>query len=73
MNKELARIFFEIAAILDAGGESFKPQAYRKAARALLELAEDAALDLRPGRAEGPWKRFRGWAKASAKKLKNMF
>lgn len=44
MNKELARIFFEIAAILDAGGESFKPQAYRKAARALLELAEDAAL-----------------------------
>ena len=72
MNKELARIFFEIAAILDAGGESFKPQAYRKAARALLELAEDAALIYARGGLKAV-EAIPGVAKASAKKLKNMF
>jgi DNA polymerase (family 10) len=40
-NGELADIFLEIADLLDLGGEKFKPEAYRRAARSLQSLAED--------------------------------
>jgi DNA polymerase (family 10) len=40
-NAELARIFYEIADLLDLIGESFKPEAYRRAARSIESLTED--------------------------------
>lgn len=40
-NLELAKIFYEIADILEMSNVQWKPQAYRKAARALEGLAED--------------------------------
>ena len=39
-NAELARRFYAIADLLDLGGERFKPEAYRRAARSLESLAE---------------------------------
>ena len=42
-NKELAKIFNEIADFLAADKVEFKPFAYRKAARALEDLQEDVA------------------------------
>lgn len=44
-NKELARIFYELADLLEFKGENpFKLNAYRKAARAMEDLPEDVAL-----------------------------
>ncbi len=43
MNEEIAKIFNEIADILDAQEVDFKPFAYRKAARSLGDLQADAA------------------------------
>lgn len=40
-NSEVARIFYEIADILELQGVKFKPQAYRKAARSIESLEED--------------------------------
>ena len=40
-NAALAEILLEIADPLDLGGEKFKPEAYRRAARSLQSLAED--------------------------------
>jgi len=40
-NKKLAKIFRETANLLDIKGVSFKPNAYRKAAKALEELKKD--------------------------------
>lgn len=40
-NAEVARIFYEVADILELQGVKFKPQAYRKAARAIESLEED--------------------------------
>ncbi len=40
-NLELARIFHEVADILDLEGVSFKPEAYRRAARNLEGLSQD--------------------------------
>lgn len=40
-NLEIARIFYEIADILELQGVEFKPRAYRRAARAIEELSED--------------------------------
>lgn len=50
-NKELARIFEEIADALEYKGElAFKVVAYRKAARALRDLTEDVAVLVEEGR-----------------------
>lgn len=43
MNKELAKIFYEMADMLSAEGIDFKPFAYRRAARSLDDLQVDAA------------------------------
>lgn len=40
-NLKVARIFYEIADILELQGVKFKPQAYRKAARSIESLEED--------------------------------
>src|SRR5579863_6025680 len=40
-NEEVARIFLEIADMLDLLGEKFKPEAYRRAARSIQSLSED--------------------------------
>ncbi len=42
-NLEIAEIFYEIADILEMQNVQWKPQAYRKAARALESLSEDVA------------------------------
>ncbi len=41
MNQELANVFYEIADILEIKKVQWKPQAYRKAARAIESLGED--------------------------------
>jgi hypothetical protein len=43
-NKELAKIFYEIAILLEIKGVSFKPAAYRKAARFLESLDKDISM-----------------------------
>jgi len=40
-NKEVANVLSEVADLLDINGEEFKPNAFRRAARALEGLAED--------------------------------
>ena len=44
MNKEIAKIFYEIASLLDIKGTAFKPASYRKAALFLEDLKEDISL-----------------------------
>jgi len=41
INFEIARIFSEIADILEIKGIAWKPQAYRKAVRTILALSTD--------------------------------
>jgi len=42
-NKEVSKIFYEIAELLDIKGVAFKPKAYRKATLALNNLKEDVS------------------------------
>ena len=42
-NKKLARIFEEIAELLEIKGVSYKPKAYKKAARILRVLDKDVS------------------------------
>jgi len=44
MNKKIAKIFYEIANLLEIKGVPFKPRAYRKAAKSLENLETDLAL-----------------------------
>jgi len=44
MNKKLAKIFYEIAELLEIKGTAFKPRAYRKAAESLENLEKDVLL-----------------------------
>ena len=44
MNKKIAKIFYEIAELLEIKGITFKPSAYRKAARSLENLDKDVSL-----------------------------
>lgn len=48
-NPELARIFYEIADILEMQNIDWKPQAYRKAARAIEALSEDVEAIYKKG------------------------
>jgi DNA polymerase/3'-5' exonuclease PolX len=43
-NKKIAKIFYEIADLLEIKGVAFKPAAYRKAAKFLEELDKDASI-----------------------------
>ncbi len=62
-NAEVAKIFYEIADILELQGVKFKPQAYRKAARSIESLEEDieTVKDLKsiPGVGEAIAKKIR--------------
>ncbi len=49
INQELAKIFYEIAQMLDAENDRFRPIAYRRAARSLADLPEDAGVIYRRG------------------------
>ena len=49
-NEEIARIFLDIADLLDLEGVKFKPESYRRAARALSQLPEDVSDLVRSGR-----------------------
>jgi len=44
VNKKIAKIFYEIAELLEVKGVAFKPGAYRKAAKALENLKKDVSL-----------------------------
>ena len=43
-NKKIAKIFYEIAELLEIKGITFKPSAYRKAAQSLENLDKDVSL-----------------------------
>jgi len=43
INKKIAKIFYEIAELLEVKGVAFKPKAYRKAAKALENLKKDVS------------------------------
>ncbi len=64
-NLELARIFYEIADILDLHGVSFKPEAYRRAARNL----EGMSQDLRDVWRRGELDKLPGVGKAISEKI----
>ncbi len=42
-NQDIVKVFYEIAELLDLLGETFKPRAYRRAARSIEALSEDLA------------------------------
>ncbi len=66
-NKELAKMFYEIADALEFKGElTFKVNAYRKAARALEELSEDIENIYK----KGELKKIPGVGEGIAKKIK---
>lgn len=44
LNEKIAKIFYEIADLLEIKGVSFKPAAYRKAAKFLEDLNTDISL-----------------------------
>ncbi|MEM4245004.1 MAG: DNA polymerase/3'-5' exonuclease PolX [Candidatus Nanoarchaeia archaeon] len=65
-NQEIARIFYEIADILEMQGVNWKPVAYRKAARALESLSEDIEEIYKKGKLED----IPGVGEGLAKKIK---
>lgn len=65
-NSELVRLLNEIADLLDLGGERFKPEAYRRAARSLESLAED----VRQVAARGELESIPGVGSAIAEKIR---
>lgn len=64
-NKEIAQIFLKIADLLELQEDSFKPRAYRRAARSLEQLDEDID-DIA---VRGELENIRGVGKALAKKI----
>ncbi len=67
-NSDVARIFYEIADLLELQGVSFKPQAYRRAASAIEQLEVDVGDIVRDGRHE----EIPGVGAAIAKKIEEI-
>jgi len=67
-NKGVAAIFFEVADILDLQGVTFKPIAYRRAARSIESLEED----LSKVASEGKLEEIPGVGKSVAKKIEEI-
>ncbi|UCE91372.1 MAG: DNA polymerase/3'-5' exonuclease PolX [Methanobacteriota archaeon] len=67
-NPDVARIFYEVADLLELQGVSFKPQAYRRAAAAIEQLEVDIADAVREGR----HKEIPGVGAAIAKKIEEI-
>ncbi len=65
-NIEIAKMFYEIADILEMQGVNWKPAAYRKAARALESLSEDIEEIYKKGKLE----EIPGIGQALAEKIK---
>lgn len=64
-NQEIAKIFYEMADILEMQGVNWKPVAYRKAARALESLSEDIEEIYKKGKLQ----EIPGVGEALAKKI----
>ena len=64
-NEELAGLFYEIADLLDLEGVPFRPEAYRRAARALEQEPEDLEMLRKQGRL----KDVKGLGEALTKKV----
>lgn len=65
-NKELADLFFKIADLLEIKKVQWKPQAYRKAARSILNLKKDISktkIEEIPGVGEGLAKKIKEYLK----------
>lgn len=64
-NKEIAKIFYEMAGLLEIKGTAFKPAAYRRAAKALDDLDKEIALDFPkiPGIGESISKKIKEYLK----------
>lgn len=67
-NEQVAAIFYEVADILDLQGVPFKPNAYRRAARAIEELDEDISKLA----AEGRLQEIPGVGESVAKKIQEI-
>ena len=68
MNKEIAKIFYEIAGLLEIKGTVFKPAAYRKVANSLENLKEDISLIYKKSGLKGI-KAIPGIGKSTAQKI----
>jgi len=69
INKKIASIFYEIADLLDIKGVSFKPTAYRRAAKSLEESNEDASVVFKEKGLTG-LKKIKGIGDSTAQKIK---
>jgi DNA polymerase/3'-5' exonuclease PolX len=67
-NGKLAKIFYEIADLLEIKGVAFKPAAYRKAARSLENLDRDVSLIYKEKKLKGI-KEIPGIGESMAKKI----
>lgn len=67
-NSDVARMFYEIADLLELQGVAFKPQAYRRAAAAIEQLDVDIADAVR----KGSHKDIPGVGKAIAEKIEEI-
>ncbi len=65
VNKEIAKILYEIADLLELKGVAFKPAAYRKAAKSLEGLDKDVSLDFKklPGIGESISRKIKEYLK----------
>ncbi len=68
MNKEIAKIFYEIADLLEIKGVAFKPAAYRKAAKSLESLDKDISIIYKEKKLKGI-KEIPGVGESIAKKI----
>lgn len=67
-NQKIAKIFYEIADLLDIKGVAFKPTAYRKAAVALENLEKDISNIYKEGDTKAV-KEIKGIGESTAKKI----
>ncbi|MDD2696610.1 MAG: helix-hairpin-helix domain-containing protein [Candidatus Pacebacteria bacterium] len=68
INKEIAKIFYETADLLEIKGVAFKPQAYRKAAKSLEDSDKDVSLLYKEKKLKGI-KEIPGIGQSLAKKV----
>jgi len=68
INRKIAKILYEIGELLDIQGVAYKPNSYRKAARALEELKEDISQIYKREGIKGI-KKIPGIGKSIAKKI----
>jgi len=68
INKEIAKIFYDIERLLNIKGVAFKPRAYNKAAKAIEELKEDITTIYQKEGLRGLDK-IKGIGKSTSKKI----